>query len=274
MALLMVQLKEYKPHKATAAVLSTPRGHDTRRSKLLMQPHNTPSAPHVKICSKCGEAKPATTEYFYRDKNGLRADCKACVSERAHTNREHKREYNRRRYKANAEQFRAQSRAWYEAHKDEIKRRAAQRTREWYAANKERAAQTKRAYALSKKEEKAEYDRIRYQANKEQRRKYVKEWYRANPEVKRAQHLRRRALKANAAGSHTAEDIKTQYERQKGRCYWCGVKVGETYHVDHIVPLSRGGSNDPSNLVVACPTCNISKGSKLPHEWAKGGKLL
>jgi 5-methylcytosine-specific restriction endonuclease McrA len=50
--------------------------------------------------------------------------------------------------------------------------------------------------------------------------------------------------------------------------------VGDTYHVDHVVPLVRGGSDDPSNLVIACVPCNLSKGDKLPHEWKRSGRLL
>jgi 5-methylcytosine-specific restriction endonuclease McrA len=46
------------------------------------------------------------------------------------------------------------------------------------------------------------------------------------------------------------------------------VEVGDTYHVDHVVPISKGGSNDPSNLVVACAPCNLRKNDKLPHEFA------
>lgn len=36
-----------------------------------------------------------------------------------------------------------------------------------------------------------------------------------------------------------------------------------TYHVDHIVPLHRGGTNDCSNLTLSCASCNSRKGSKI-----------
>jgi 5-methylcytosine-specific restriction endonuclease McrA len=41
-----------------------------------------------------------------------------------------------------------------------------------------------------------------------------------------------------------------------------------------VVPLSRGGSNGPENIVIACPTCNLAKKDKMPHEWPEGGRLL
>lgn len=86
---------------------------------------------------------------------------------------------------------------------------------------------------------------------------------------------RRRADRlCNARGSHSRTDIERQYANQKGKCHYCKCDVGDKYHVDHVVPLSRGGSNGPENIVIACPTCNTSKGAKLPHEWIQGGRLL
>ncbi len=47
------------------------------------------------------------------------------------------------------------------------------------------------------------------------------------------------------------------------RCTKCGavVKDRKDVHVDHIVPLARGGSNDRDNLAAKCATCNLKKGS-------------
>ena len=36
-----------------------------------------------------------------------------------------------------------------------------------------------------------------------------------------------------------------------------------SYHVDHVVPLSRGGGNGVDNICLACPSCNSSKNNKL-----------
>jgi 5-methylcytosine-specific restriction endonuclease McrA len=68
---------------------------------------------------------------------------------------------------------------------------------------------------------------------------------------------------------------RDQYKAQRAKCYWCGINVGNVYHVDHVIPLSRGGSNGPENIVIACPHCNLSKSNRLPHEWeGNNGKLL
>ena len=71
-----------------------------------------------------------------------------------------------------------------------------------------------------------------------------------------------------AKGSHTNEDIRKIYELQKGRCAYCKKKVNKKYHVDHIIPISKGGNNDKYNICISCPTCNLKKWNKTPDQWA------
>lgn len=106
------------------------------------------------------------------------------------------------------------------------------------------------------------------------KRDHQRHWNIQNPQKSRGYTHTRRALKRATEGTHTAEDILIQLKRQKGRCYYCGEKCADKYHVDHVIPLSRGGSNGPDNLVIACTHCNERKGTKLPHEWPEGGRLL
>lgn len=148
---------------------------------------------------------------------------------------------------AHREEIRAWKKAYYEAHKAEIKAR----TKAYREAHKAE----RRAYIKT-------YGKVYYETHKEEAYEY---------------NRTRRARKINAQGKHTAQDVQAQYTRQKGECYYaaCGhSKLGKVYHVDHIIPLSRGGSNGPENLVIACPTCNLSKHNKLLHEWVEGGRLL
>ena len=49
-----------------------------------------------------------------------------------------------------------------------------------------------------------------------------------------------------------------------GRCLVCGTT--ENVQIDHIIPVSKGGSNDITNLTVLCGTHNIRKGAALPTE--------
>jgi 5-methylcytosine-specific restriction endonuclease McrA len=50
-------------------------------------------------------------------------------------------------------------------------------------------------------------------------------------------------------------------------CYNCNVT--ENLSIDHIIPLSRGGSHSIGNLLTLCRQCNSSKGSKLMMEWRR-----
>jgi 5-methylcytosine-specific restriction endonuclease McrA len=54
------------------------------------------------------------------------------------------------------------------------------------------------------------------------------------------------------------------------------MRLGEDYHIDHIVPICSGGTNDPSNIQLACPACNRAKGGQDPVDFARGvlGLLL
>jgi hypothetical protein len=64
------------------------------------------------------------------------------------------------------------------------------------------------------------------------------------------------------------ENVK-MYVRARDRytCQYCGVVMPSDLEVDHIVPRSRGGSNRPSNLVVACHDCNATKGNQTALEF-------
>lgn len=60
------------------------------------------------------------------------------------------------------------------------------------------------------------------------------------------------------------------------RCAVCKASIeGAAYHLDHIKPLARGGGNDPSNLQLLCPPCNLSKSAKDPIDFMQSrGYLL
>lgn len=52
----------------------------------------------------------------------------------------------------------------------------------------------------------------------------------------------------------------------RGVCVYCGDTQGP-FHVDHVKPLARGGSNAESNLACSCASCNMAKGAKTLQEW-------
>jgi 5-methylcytosine-specific restriction endonuclease McrA len=61
------------------------------------------------------------------------------------------------------------------------------------------------------------------------------------------------------------------FARDHYRCQYCGrttaeLKPREALTRDHLIPLSRGGTNDWTNVVTACSPCNTRKANHLPHE--------
>lgn len=54
----------------------------------------------------------------------------------------------------------------------------------------------------------------------------------------------------------------------KGTCAYC---FGPATERDHVIPRLRGGTDDPSNIVLACHRCNATKGNRTPDEWLADG---
>ncbi len=77
----------------------------------------------------------------------------------------------------------------------------------------------------------------------------------------------RRAREHQAPGSFRYSQVIRQYARQGNACAYCKQQAIGLPDPEHIVPLSRGGRNDMSNLVAACRACNTDKSNLLLHEW-------
>jgi hypothetical protein len=64
----------------------------------------------------------------------------------------------------------------------------------------------------------------------------------------------------------SAAQVARQVEaRAGGRCEYCGMHQalqGAAFHLEHILPQSRGGSFDAANLAWACPGCNLRKSDR------------
>lgn len=111
--------------------------------------------------------------------------------------------------------------------------------------------------------------------NPEKIKETKKKWFIKNPGKQGLYKSRRRALKANASGSYTLEQIAELFKKQNGKCAncFCSIKCG--WEKDHIIALSRGGSNFISNIQLLCMPCNRSKHAKDPILWAQqNGRLL
>lgn len=156
-----------------------------------------------------------------------------------------------RRYRLrNIERIRARGRARVRNVDVKKAREAAKR---WKLRNPERAKELRRLRRLARIEHFRAMDR---------------EYAKRNPLVTRAKNAARAARKKGAEGRYSADDVNALFKAQKGKCAYCKRKL-KSFHVDHIVPLARGGNNWPSNLQICCPSCNSSKGARDPIDFAR-----
>lgn len=86
---------------------------------------------------------------------------------------------------------------------------------------------------------------------------------------------RRRAKLRGAEGSFTPADLDRIRMAQRDSCVYCETPLKGKGSLDHVVALSRGGSNWPSNLQWLCRSCNSRKHTKDAIDFAQQlGKLL
>lgn len=144
----------------------------------------------------------------------------------------------------------------------------------WFKNNKSRSNEDSKRYYWANREKRLQQSRSWYAANQERMRARSKKWRSQNPESVNAYTRNRKArLKANG-GFHNGKDIKTILVSQKYKCAYCKIKLRNKYEVDHITPLSGGGSNNPCNLQIVCGPCNREKKAQDPIDYAKSLGLL
>jgi 5-methylcytosine-specific restriction endonuclease McrA len=209
---------------------------------------------------------------------------------------EYHREYRRKNAKAIAEKAKAK----YDANRESIlaqKKEYAKRTTEirkvylkkHYAQNKERILALAKESRKVKKAELAVWQRAYRKANpelsRERDRQYYEKHRQRNLEVKskwgktpegkikqKAKNQTRRARKNLVPHSLSVADLKDLRGKSKGACFYCRQK--SRLSLDHIIPISKGGPHSRDNVVMACRSCNSSKGAKEPLRFAKERGLL
>jgi len=187
-----------------------------------------------KYCGKCKTLK--TVSMFYKNKlskDGFATKCIECHKKYLQDNKE--------KIKLKTKQYRLD-------HKDEIK----YSEKKYKEANKEKVAEQKRNYELNNK------DKI-----KEVRSKYRKTKI-GRLIQKNKNHTRRAFTKK---GDVTTSQLAELQQNAK-LCYWCKTSLKNIgTHIDHYIPISKGGKHTISNLVISCKSCNLKKGAKLPSEF-------
>jgi 5-methylcytosine-specific restriction endonuclease McrA len=174
--------------------------------------------------------------------------CKPC--ERTHA---------RENARQNAEIHRQRAKAYAKANPERVKA-ALER---WRANNPERLAEHNRS--PKKRERGREYMQHKRAASPEEYRAAAREYdHRTGKGAEKA--ARRRALQMGAEIDHTGRNAIIK--RDGRSCYLCGLLVKwREVTLDHVLPLSRGGSHTAENLRVACGPCNFSKQHRTVEEY-------
>lgn len=150
----------------------------------------------------------------------------------------------------------------YQKNRDKI----LDQRKKYYESNKEKA----KAYYEQNKGKIAE----NYHTNRDKFLSSTKVWKKNNRDKTSNYHRTRRARKRNTEGSHTAADIQQLLVLQKSKCAVCHTSIKNSYHVDHVIPLALGGTNDKGNLQLLCPHCNLSKSAQHPVEFMQSRGML
>jgi 5-methylcytosine-specific restriction endonuclease McrA len=200
----------------------------------------------LKICRKC------SAEFA-----GMR--CKACAKTRSIA-----------WSKANPDKVKVSSAAWKKANSEKIKEADKNR----YASNPEIGRAKSAAWRIKNQDSAKARHAAWYAANRDKRKANVAAWKIANPDVVRIHWQNYRARKRSSGGKLSNGLAEKLFSLQKGKCACCKKPLGNNYHLDHIMPLARGGSNTDDNIQLLRQPCNLQKHAKDPIEFMQSRGLL
>jgi len=218
--------------------------------------------PGTKVCTKCGQKKPATNEYFRKSKdckNGLYPQCKECESQ-----------YHKEWLKNISDEQKEAKKQYYQDNKEYI----LQHCKKYRDAHRSKDVEIKKSYIKkpkkirdesAKKEKKAEYNRQWSANHKEHKSDYNKQWLKNNHEKRKILDQKRRAKKKQLPASLTEEQWQFIKKYFNNSCCYCG--KGLPLQQEHFIPLSKGGAYTHNNIIPACGSCNASKKNKDFFTW-------
>ncbi|WP_424139368.1 HNH endonuclease [Roseomonas chloroacetimidivorans] len=190
------------------------------------------------------------------------------------------------RYQANPERAKASVAAWQKANPEKYRKTQREihaRHRDRYNASNGANYHAKKATINAERRKRwavdQEYRLQRltrehhaYRQNRDEKLAYAKQYRASKAASIRAGQVTRRARENGASGKITEADWTGILAYFGNRCAYClrHADEGVELTADHMLPLSRGGSNDPSNVVPACRSCNCTKRTRTPLEFLAG----
>lgn len=164
-------------------------------------------------------------------------------------------------YWENHERARANNIAWIKAHPENIKAKEAARWKNKSEELKKKCNEWRKLNPDKTREQHATW----WKKNTTKMRVLNVAWKKTHPEEMRAYNHNRRALVIGNGGKLSPGLEARLLAFQKNRCAICRASLKKTgHHLDHIVPLVKGGKNTDGNIQITCKKCNREKYSKDP----------
>ncbi len=188
-----------------------------------------------------------------------------------HFSPEKRRAANLASYYRNREARIVKHKLWRSKNLDVVREKGREYQAKYRAMFPEKVANQQASYRSTRRDEASVRSAEWRLMNKERAKESIDRWRKENPDANRrhgrVSSINRRARLKNVEGRHTVSDIKRLFQEQDGQCPACFASLAEGFHVDHKEPISRGGSNWPSNLQLLCAPCNQKKGAKSWSKW-------
>ena len=227
----------------------------------------------IKVCTKCKRILVAWEGNFYKNKQckyGVIGQCIKCKKQYGEQyygkNKKEKLEYQREYNESHKEEAKEYRKQYYEENKEEIK----EKNKQYKNEHKEYYSEYMKQYYEENKEEIKIQRKKYYKENKEYCQEYMKQYHKENPHISFNATSKRRERLENQGRGITKEQW---YEMM---CWfdWCCAYSGEYISgdnnnrtIDHIIPISKGGLNEPWNCVSMLKSYNISKFTNNMEEW-------
>jgi 5-methylcytosine-specific restriction endonuclease McrA len=224
-----------------------------------------------KTCNRCGELKPLTG--FYRQhtaKDGHAATCKPCKKLPSSARR-----YGAKKYDEQGNKWCPSCRSYkpltgfgllksrVDGHKPKCRACEAATARTRAAKDPTKRREAVKRYRLRHLEEMKERRRRDYEENKEREREWHRRYCERNRGIQQIRRSKRRARILANGDSLTLEEWNEIQARWGHACLCCGRCAPEIkLTVDHVLPLSKGGSNAAHNIQPLCGSCNSRKKDK------------
>lgn len=148
------------------------------------------------------------------------------------------------------------------------------RTREklYRATNRKQVLVWSKNFRIRHREKVAAWNVAYHLRNAAAIRNKVLRWQRENPDKCRVRNQNRRARQTEGKLSNGI--VQKLFSLQRGKCPCCGKPLGNNFHLDHIVPLAKGGPNIDSNVQLLRKQCNHQKSAKSPIDFMRSRGFL